>query len=445
MLSLAMAELLRPPPPNFFCCIEPVGAGNYLYYVVDGKLIAANMKTQRHFEGKIKGSRLEVPKGFCFTCEFGGVEGPQLVHLGGKDFCFFELETVRSSGRTRVGCTKFRVSKLVRPPPGRPEGETGCLKGSVVSSFAYVVDQPLAFAGHGLLLISTIPSEIILDDVAGCLVTASSHTVALDSKLSKFRLHLSVIVSDVMDQAFWPLIKFCAEYITCCACFEQLHAKYYIRWNSSKDGMPVRINDDEVEEEVAGAPPKPKVIMNMSRKINFEELLLRSDDDPLDFKSRSKFSTIMYEQCDAAVGLDFPFDKTANGVEIVGSCNGLVCIAIRSKTLSIWNPSTRKFRILPDIEVPWWNRFTVYQRSRFPVCGFGYDESIDDYKVVLIFQAQVNWEYKNTAVVYTLRTDSWRTIGDCPHQVNGSGEFVSGVLHWIGHKEIGDIILSLLI
>ncbi|XP_058203832.1 F-box/kelch-repeat protein At3g23880-like [Rhododendron vialii] len=166
-------------------------------------------------------------------------------------------------------------------------------------------------------------------------------------------------------------------------------------------------------------------------------LLLRSDDDPHDFKSCSIFS-IMYERCDAAVGLDFGLD----GVRIVGSCNGLVCMTFGLKTLFIWNPSTRKFRILPDIEVPWWNRCTVYQRSRFPVCGFGYDESIDDYKVVLIFQAQVNWEYKNTVAVYTSRTDSWRTIGDCPHQVNGSGKFVSGALHWIGHVEIKDIIVS---
>lgn len=124
--------------------LKPIGVGNYMYYTWNGCLVAANMKTRLHFRGQIKGSRLGVGKGLCGE--------PLLVHLGGKDFCFFTLDTGRRSGRTKVRYTKFRVSKLVRPPPGTSDSLTGDLKGSVVWSVAYIVDQPLDLTGHGLLL-----------------------------------------------------------------------------------------------------------------------------------------------------------------------------------------------------------------------------------------------------------------------------------------------------
>ncbi|KAE9452918.1 hypothetical protein C3L33_15182, partial [Rhododendron williamsianum] len=104
--------------------LKPIGVGNYMYYTWNGYLVAANMKTRLHFQGQIKGSKLGVGKGLCGE--------PRLVHLGGKDFCFFTLDTGRRSGRTKVRYTKFRVSKLVRPPPGTSESIMGDLKGSVM-------------------------------------------------------------------------------------------------------------------------------------------------------------------------------------------------------------------------------------------------------------------------------------------------------------------------
>ncbi|KAI8566716.1 hypothetical protein RHMOL_Rhmol02G0063800 [Rhododendron molle] len=125
------------------CGRKPFGVGNCMYYTWDGYLIAANTNTRWHFQGKIKGSRFEVGKGLCGE--------PRLVHLGGKDFCFFTLEAGRRSSRTK----------------------------------------PLALTGHGLLL----------------------------------------------------------------------------------DGIPVRIKDDEVEEEVAGeVSRKLKVRNNVSTNIMFEEV-----------------------------------------------------------------------------------------------------------------------------------------------------------------------------
>ncbi|KAI8566673.1 hypothetical protein RHMOL_Rhmol02G0060200 [Rhododendron molle] len=133
-----------------------------------------------------------------------------------------------------------------------------------------------------------------------------------------------------------------------------------------------------------------------------------------DVKSCSLYS-ILNEHSDTAVELDCPLTVPDFRLRFWGGCNGLVCISTESKVI-IWNPSTRKSKRLPDVG-------TRY--SCMAMHGFGYDESTDDYKVVRYFpDKEVN--------VYSLRTDSWRRIGDFPHSLPAysSGTFVNGALHW---------------
>ncbi|KAH7846959.1 hypothetical protein Vadar_020092 [Vaccinium darrowii] len=139
--------------------LKPIGVGNILYYTSRGKLIAANMKTHRHYRGQIKGSTLGMKKhgdGSCSCCHYDPDGEPQLVHLGGKEFCFFTLDTNRCCTRTKVCCTKFQVTKRIRPPPNKPN-DMGSLKGSVVSKVAYIVDQPLQDTGHHCFLMDAMP------------------------------------------------------------------------------------------------------------------------------------------------------------------------------------------------------------------------------------------------------------------------------------------------
>lgn len=62
--------------------------------------------------------------------------------------------------------------------------------------------------------------------------------------------------------------------------------------------------------------------------------------------------------------------------------------------------------------------------------GFGYDCSIDDYKVVALCS---NSPSKLRTKVYTLRPNSWRWIQDfpCEYRPHAFPEFVSGALNWI--------------
>ncbi|KAI8556175.1 hypothetical protein RHMOL_Rhmol05G0231400 [Rhododendron molle] len=72
--------------------------------------------------------------------------------------------------------------------------------------------------------------------------------------------------------------------------------------------------------------------------------------------------------------------------------------------------------------------------------GFGYDESIDDYKVVRFFSSTGCREVQ--VKVYTLRSDSWRRIRDFPLSrfPKGLGTFVNGSLHWIVVNESYNIV-----
>ncbi|KAH7845776.1 hypothetical protein Vadar_005888 [Vaccinium darrowii] len=139
--------------------------------------------------------------------------------------------------------------------------------------------------------------------------------------------------------------------------------------------------------------------------------------------------------------LDCPLKLPDLPIAIFGLCDGLVCIG-NSREVFIWNPSTRKYKGLQDVYSP---HLCFVQRF-----GFGYDESIDDYKVVGFFvdDHTRGSESKVKVHAYTLRSNSWRRIGDCPHYLppHALGTFVNGPFHWIhlsAIDESNDIIVSL--
>jgi F-box interacting protein len=118
---------------------------------------------------------------------------------------------------------------------------------------------------------------------------------------------------------------------------------------------------------------------------------------------------------------------------LIGSCNGIVCIADDRKGLVIlWNPSTRKFKELALFEKP---------SDAFMTFGFGYDSSKDNYKVVVVLSYDLLHEEgrKTKVKVHTLGTNIWRTIQKYPF--GGlvvpvmKGEFVSGTINWLFSKQ----------
>ncbi|XP_027116772.1 F-box/kelch-repeat protein At3g23880-like [Coffea arabica] len=152
-----------------------------------------------------------------------------------------------------------------------------------------------------------------------------------------------------------------------------------------------------------------------------------------------------------------PFKNPFTGVRVVGCCNGLVCIVFDGTKIILWNPSTRKSKIVPDLGI------RVEEDKGLPVVtylifswGFGYDKIEDDHKVVAVaYEADqgaataMDGEVPKVKVkvkVYSTKKGIWKRIGDFqggypPLGVDGT--FVNGKLHWSLEAEAGGDIVSL--
>ncbi|EEF36616.1 F-box/kelch-repeat protein At3g23880 [Ricinus communis] len=149
--------------------------------------------------------------------------------------------------------------------------------------------------------------------------------------------------------------------------------------------------------------------------------------------------------------LDHPWDgdlEYYHDFYVHGSCNGLICLDIHERLnfyglcnrrdLYLWNPTTNDFKALPttsDISI------------MFNNVGFGYDNSIDDYKVVVIDRSTCELKRTRYIMIFTLKTNSWRRkeIQDvkCSRIQSGKGILCNGALHWTSHSEThGDIVLA---
>ncbi|XP_065880471.1 F-box protein CPR1-like [Euphorbia lathyris] len=107
-------------------------------------------------------------------------------------------------------------------------------------------------------------------------------------------------------------------------------------------------------------------------------------------------------------------------------CNGLVLLWIDK--LSLWNPSTREYKILPAFPV---KDIQTHNLS----FALGYDSITDDFKAVVIISKQCDFPQ---VWIFELRSSRWRRIHDFPFvgynsiKRGGNGDcFVDGALHFI--------------
>ncbi|XP_065857742.1 F-box protein CPR1-like [Euphorbia lathyris] len=109
-------------------------------------------------------------------------------------------------------------------------------------------------------------------------------------------------------------------------------------------------------------------------------------------------------------------------------CNGLVLLYTFPCEFYVWNPSTRKYRILPGFPV------TRTHNLKF---ALGYDSTTDDFKA-LVFISKKGCGFSQVWI-FELKSSCWKRIRDCPYvgydssiTLRGSGVcFVDGALHFI--------------
>lgn len=137
-------------------------------------------------------------------------------------------------------------------------------------------------------------------------------------------------------------------------------------------------------------------------------------------------SSLMVEPWTVASNIDYPNKSPYRAVWVVGSCNGIVCVAIDEKDIFLWNPCTRQSRELPPVGIE-------MKLGFYCMWGFGFSEPDDDYKVVGVFCAYGNGDVLESRVmIYSLRADSWKRIEDfsCGIPFDDTGRFASGKLHF---------------
>ncbi|KAK1440052.1 hypothetical protein QVD17_05877 [Tagetes erecta] len=109
----------------------------------------------------------------------------------------------------------------------------------------------------------------------------------------------------------------------------------------------------------------------------------------------------------------FPFTRFT----IFGSCNGIICVYEHGKNINLWNPSIRR-----NVTIPLHDGRCLGQWEE---CGFGFDTTIDDYKILRITQ--------KGSFVYTVKTRTWRKIASPTGHyccVANRPCLLNGVLHW---------------
>ncbi|KAL2530864.1 F-box/kelch-repeat protein [Forsythia ovata] len=124
-------------------------------------------------------------------------------------------------------------------------------------------------------------------------------------------------------------------------------------------------------------------------------------------------------------------DTMVSSLWMIGSINGLICLSVRPNEIFLWNPSIRKSKALPP------SGFHCGQYSFVSTYGFGYDSLNDDYKVVETFGFMQGYEYIAEVKIYSLRTNSWRSIESWPRTfISGSScVFINGAFHWPGRSQ----------
>ncbi|KAL1568509.1 hypothetical protein AAHA92_00119 [Salvia divinorum] len=141
-------------------------------------------------------------------------------------------------------------------------------------------------------------------------------------------------------------------------------------------------------------------------------------------------NSLMCEPLVVAPDVDYPNKTPHSAVWVVGSCNGIICLAIDEKDVFLWNPATRKSKQLPPAVVEM-NPGFYYS------WGFGYSESEGDYKVVGLFCDYGDGGLRESVVkIYSLRANSWKRIGDfsCGVPYDDTGKFANGKLHFAASK-----------
>ncbi|GAU38609.1 hypothetical protein TSUD_266490 [Trifolium subterraneum] len=133
-------------------------------------------------------------------------------------------------------------------------------------------------------------------------------------------------------------------------------------------------------------------------------------------------TSLNYDPSPVSLGIGDPY----RSVQINGSCRGFICL-ISSSDMFLWNPSTG-FKT----QIPWAPKY-LYEHNY----GFGYDQSREDYLVVLLStdcEIEEN-PFSSHLEIFSIRDNRWKEIEGTHFPYCGGGHdnrlLFNGSIHWL--------------
>nr|XP_027120862.1 F-box/kelch-repeat protein At3g23880-like [Coffea arabica] len=213
----------------------------------------------------------------------------------------------------------------------------------------------------------------------------------------------------------------------------------------SRVARPEHIPEDIIVEILSRLPVKTlmkfKIVCNQWKSLISHKIFsLRNDarcrEKPLFFFRRSnkdltgtKVSTYWSLNSDLHVE---EFDNPFSEYEFLGSCDGLLLFGY-GKNICLWNPSTRYSRAVHHL------LSLGHGYRRVLASGFCYDDSVDDYKVVIIISQPRKSEPTIYAFVSHLKSITWTKV-ICPYEVlrtDWVAPLMRGNLHILAQEKEG--------
>ncbi|XP_059436068.1 F-box/kelch-repeat protein At3g23880-like [Corylus avellana] len=177
-----------------------------------------------------------------------------------------------------------------------------------------------------------------------------------------------------------------------------------------------------------------KHVLHNKNNDSKKNILLLPKTTTLDYVvSMLSYETLQVSQVSPTQPVYPPYFGIINTINVLGSCNGLICLLdIYSVLLVIWNPATKKTKFVPES-----NPCSRYGAD-IDAIGFGFDAKTNDYKIIMLVSFS-HPPYEEEVVIYqkeiySLSADSWRKV-DGPrytdlHGYEGPMTYINGMASW---------------
>ncbi|PIA59855.1 hypothetical protein AQUCO_00400613v1 [Aquilegia coerulea] len=193
-----------------------------------------------------------------------------------------------------------------------------------------------------------------------------------------------VPVDIVFQILLWlPVVSLVRFKSVCKSWYSLIQSSRFVSQHKDKDKDKDKSSNDNLVVMLPGA----------GRSINFKVLY-----------SCNKYQT--YEN------LDLPEYFKNKDLDIRWSnmicCDGIICLLHFQWDVSLWNPATKQFRILPRSPLP----LPQIAHGHFMFIGFGFDVKTNDYKVIrfAFYASGSSKSGYNQIEVYSLNNNSWKTL-----------------------------------